>query len=105
MSTQRDRRSGGDGTRPGQNSEPDVPIRAVDRILAFTALTLAAASVLCFFAIIIGSATGMDQAAFGAGVWPVVAAIPLWGLPIAFVLIISLLVTSFIRKGRAASGS
>lgn len=83
--------------------EPDVPVRRIDRILAFTALGIAAASVVCFFAIIIGTAVGMDQDAFGEGVWPVVAAIPYWGLPLAFVLIITLLVMSFVRKGRAAS--
>ncbi|WP_404475350.1 multidrug ABC transporter ATPase [Microbacterium aerolatum] len=85
-----------------QNSGHDVPVRRLDRILAFTALTLAALSVICFFAIIIGSATGMDQDAFGEGVWPIVAAVPLWGLPAAFVMIIALLVMSFVRKGSAA---
>lgn len=85
-----------------QNPGPEVPVGRLDRILAFTALTLAALSVACFFAIIIGSATGMDQDAFGEGIWPVVAAIPLWGLPAAFVMIIALLVMSFARKGRAA---
>ncbi len=88
-----------------QNSGQDVPVRRVDRILAFTALTLAALSVISFFAIIIGSAAGMDQYAFGEGVWPLVAAIPLWGLPIAFAMIITLLVMSFVRKGRATPRS
>ena len=85
--------------------DPDVPVRRVDRFLAFTALGLAAASIICFFAIIIGTAVGMEQRDFGAGVWPVVAAIPYWGLPAAFVMIIVLLVMSFIRKGRASSRS
>ncbi|MCK3770841.1 multidrug ABC transporter ATPase [Microbacterium aerolatum] len=85
-----------------QNSGPDVPVRRLDRFLAFAALTLAALSVICFFAIIIGSATGMSQDAFGEGVWPIVAAVPLWGLPAAFVMIIALLVMSFVRKGSAA---
>ncbi len=88
-----------------QKSGPEAPVGRLDRILAFTALTLAALSVICFFAIIIGSATGMDQASFSEGVWPVVAAIPLWGLPLAFVMIIALLVMSFVRKGRAARRS
>lgn len=88
-----------------QNSGPEVPVRRVDRILAFTALTLAALSVICFFAIIVGSAVGMDQQGFGTGVWPLVAAIPLWGLPLAFVMIITLLVMSFVRKGRATPRS
>jgi len=88
-----------------QNSGPEVPVGRLDRILAFTALTLAALSVICFFAIIIGSATGMNQDAFAEGAWPVIAAIPLWGLPAAFVMIIALLVMNFARKGRAAKRS
>ena len=88
-----------------QNSEPEIPVRRVDRILAFSALGIAAASVVCFFAIIIGTAVGMDQSAFGEGLWPAIAAIPFWGLPVAFMMIIALLVMSFIRKGRAASRS
>ena len=86
-----------------QNSEPELSIRRLDRFLAFGALGIAAASVICFFAIIIGTAVGMQQEDFGAGAWPFVAAIPYWGLPAAFLMIIALLVMSFIRKGRAAS--
>ncbi|MFB7252031.1 multidrug ABC transporter ATPase [Microbacterium sp. NPDC056234] len=84
-----------------QNSGSDVPVRAVDRILAFTALGLAALSVICFFAIIIGTAVGMHHEDFANGAWPFVAGVPQWGLPIAFVLIITLLIMSFTRKGRA----
>lgn len=83
--------------------EPDLPVRRVDRILAFSALGIAAASVICFFAIIIGTAVGMQQEDFGSGLWPVVAAVPYWGLPLAFVMIVVLLAMSFIRKSRAAS--
>lgn len=86
-----------------KSPEPEVPVRRVDRILAFSALGLAAASIVCFFAIIIGTGVGMEQKDFGAGAWPFIAAIPYWGLPAAFVMIIVLLVMSFIRKGRAAS--
>jgi hypothetical protein len=85
-----------------KSPEPDVPVRRVDRILAFTALGLAAASILCFFAIIIGTAVGMQQQDFGSGVWPLVAAVPYWGLPLAFAMIIVLLSMSFVRKGRAS---
>ncbi|WP_314424200.1 multidrug ABC transporter ATPase [uncultured Microbacterium sp.] len=85
-----------------KSPEPDVPVRRVDRILAFTALGLAAASIICFFAIIIGTAVGMQQQDFGSGAWPLVAAVPYWGLPAAFVMIIVLLSMSFVRKGRAS---
>ena len=77
----------------------------LERFLAFTALVLAAVSVICFFSIIIGTAVGMDQSAFGDGLWPVVAALPLFGLPIAFLMIIALLVINWARRGRAGSGS
>nr|WP_314844978.1 multidrug ABC transporter ATPase [uncultured Microbacterium sp.] len=88
-----------------QSPEPEIPIRRVDRILAFSALALAAASIICFFAIIIGTAVGMQQEDFGSGAWPFIAAIPYWGLPLAFAMIVALLIMSFIRKGRAASRS
>lgn len=81
---------------------PETPTSRIDSILAYTALGLAALSVTCFFAIIIGTAVGMTQQDFLAGVWPAVAALPMYGLPLAFVLIIALLVRSFVRKGRAA---
>lgn len=88
-----------------QSPEPEVPVRRVDRFLAFSALGLAAASIICFFAIIIGSAAGMTQESFAEGLWPIVIAIPPYGLPIAFAMIIALLVMSFVRKGRAAKRS
>lgn len=81
---------------------PDPSARRIDSILAFTALGLAAASVACFFAIIIGTAVGMAQGDFLMGAWPLVSALPIYGLPLAFILIIALLIMSFIRKGRAA---
>ena len=83
--------------------EPEAPIRRVDRFLAFTALGIAAASVLCFFAILIGAGVGMDEETFGQAPWPLIAAVPYWGLPVAFLMIITLLIMSFTRKGRAAS--
>ncbi|WP_336646506.1 multidrug ABC transporter ATPase [Microbacterium sp. USHLN186] len=77
----------------------------LERFLAFTALGLAAASVISFFAIIIGTAVGMDQDSFAEGLWPFVAALPLYGLPLAFVMIIALLILSWARRGRAGAGS
>ncbi|HWI30270.1 MAG TPA: multidrug ABC transporter ATPase [Microbacterium sp.] len=83
----------------------DVPIRRIDRILAFMSLGIAILSIVCFFAIIIGSGMGMKQADFATGIWPMIAAIPLFGLPIAFLLIIALLIMSFVRRSRAAKSS
>ena len=84
---------------------PEPEIRRIDRFLTFGALTLAALSVICFFVIIIATAVGMKQADFTHGAWPVVGVFPFWGLPIAFVMIVVLLIMSFARRGRAARRS
>lgn len=83
----------------------DVPVQRIDRILAFMSLGIALLSVLCFFAIMIATASGVRHADFATGVWPVVSAIPMFGLPVAFILILILLVTSFVRRGRASKKS
>lgn len=88
-----------------QENSPSPRIGHLERFLAYAALALAAASIICFFAIIIGTATGMNQASFGQGVWPVVTALPLFGLPLAFLMIIALLTISFVRRGRASKRS
>lgn len=83
------------------NAPADPPVRRIDRILAFMALGIAVLSVLCFFAIMISTAAGMQHADYATGVWPVVAAVPMIGLPVAFALILVLLVMSFVRRGKA----
>ncbi|WEK60465.1 MAG: multidrug ABC transporter ATPase [Candidatus Microbacterium colombiense] len=88
-----------------QNSQPEIPIRRLDRFLAFAALGIAAAAVISFFVIIIGTAVGMTKESFAEGAWPLVSFILYWGLPVAFLMIITLLIMSFIRKGRAGSRS
>ena len=88
---------------PPHADEPEI--RAIDRLLAFGSLGLAALSVICFFMIIIGTAVGMKQADFAHGAWPIVGIFPFWGLPIAFLMIVALLIMSFARRGRAARRS
>lgn len=83
----------------------DVPIRRIDRILAFMSLGIAILSIVCFFTIMIATGSGMEQADFSQGIWPMVAAIPLFGLPIAFLMILALLIMSFVRRSRANRGS
>lgn len=68
-------------------------------------LGIAALSIVCFFAIIIASAMGMQQADFSGGPWPLVAVLPMIGLPIAFLLILVLLIMSFVRRSRATKNS
>ncbi len=52
----------------------DVPIRSVDRFLAFTALGLAAAAIVCFFAVIIARPAGVTD--FSEGIWPLIVLLP-----------------------------
>lgn len=88
---------------PPPADEPEI--RAIDRLLTFGALGLAALSVVCFFAIIIGTAIGMKQSDFNQGLWPIVGQFPFWGLTLAFLMIITLLIMSLVRRGRAARRS
>ncbi|MBO3663835.1 multidrug ABC transporter ATPase [Microbacterium stercoris] len=83
------------------NSPVDPPVRRVDRILAFMALGIAIVSVLCFAAIITSTAMGMQHEDYGVGVWPVIGVFPLFGLPVAFLLILVLLIMTWTRKGKA----
>jgi hypothetical protein len=40
-----------------------------------------------------------------AGLWPLVVVLPLIALPVAFVMIVVLLVMSFVRRSRANKGA
>ncbi len=53
-----------------------------------------------FIAVIVGTALGVRD--FGAGAWPVVLVLPVIGLPLGVILIITLIIVSGIRRGRAA---
>jgi hypothetical protein len=55
-------------------------------------------SVLAFFAIIVGNWQGMGSDAFSQGLWPAITMTPLFGLPLGFVMIITLLIISTRRR-------
>lgn len=61
-------------------------------------------SVVAFFAIIIGTWTGMESDDFSSGIWPTVTLLPLFGLPIGFVLIFALLIVSTRRRRAGEAG-
>jgi hypothetical protein len=79
----------------------DVPIRRLDRILAFMSLGLLLLSVACFFAIMIASSAGAD---FSTGVWPAVGLIVYIAPILAFVLLLVVLIMTFVRRARANRG-
>lgn len=86
-------RTSGD-TTPGD----DLPVRRIDRILAFMSLGLFVLALVCFFAIIAGSTAGADMT---SGAWPVVSLLTLLAPPFAFACLLAVLIMSFIRRARA----
>jgi hypothetical protein len=80
----------------------DVPVRRLDRILAYMSLGLAVVSIGCFFAVIIARPLGVTD--FSQGIWPLIAVLPLIALPIAFFMIVALLIMTFVRRARANRG-
>ncbi|MET0859385.1 MAG: multidrug ABC transporter ATPase [Microbacterium sp.] len=76
----------------------DVPIRRIDRTLAFMSLGLLLLSVLCFFAIIIGTSAGAD---FASGIWPLVGVLVYIAPIIAFLMLLTILIMTFVRRARA----
>ncbi|MBF4563338.1 multidrug ABC transporter ATPase [Microbacterium sp. VKM Ac-2870] len=85
-------------------SADDLPVRQIDRVLAFMSLGLLLLSVICFVAIMIGSATGMKHDDFGQGAWPLVGTLVYIAPIVAFVLLMVVLVMTFVRKARAGQG-
>lgn len=77
----------------------------VERILAYMVAGVIVISLISFMALITATSVGLGRGDFEVGIWPVVTMLPLIGLPIGFVLIIVLLVTSILRRGRAAKNA
>lgn len=75
---------------------------ALDRFLGLGALGIVALSIVCFLAIILGTWFGdMTEASFKQGFWPVISAIPLYGLPIAFAMLLIVVFRGFARNGKS----
>ena len=81
------------------------PASRLQRILSYIVAALVIVSLVCIAAILIGTAAGQFASqGSGQGIWPTVFFFPLIALPIAFVLIIVLLIVSAMRN-RAANRS
>lgn len=55
-------------------------------------------SLLAFLTIIIATVAGVSD--FGVSVWPLIAVLPLVGLPIGLIFMIVLFIVSAVRRGR-----
>ncbi len=76
------------------------------RILSYIIAALVIVSLVCFAAILIGTALGgFAQQGSGQGLWPVIFLLPFLSLPIAFILIIVLIVMTGRRRSREAKAA
>ena len=73
--------------------------------MAYMIVAVVGLSIVAFFAVIIGTFAGMKGPDFAVGMWPAVAYLPLIGLPIGFLLIVTLLILSIRRRGREAANA
>lgn len=89
----------------GVTNEPEAPSSTLERALAYIIVGVVALSLTAFIAVITGTALGAaDGDGFEQGLWPAIVITPLFALPIAFVLIIVLLVLAALRRRRATRG-
>jgi hypothetical protein len=79
------------------------PSSRLETVLAAVIGSVIAVSIVAFFATMIGTWSGMSREDFLVGLWPTVAFVPMFGLPLGFVLIIVLLVVST-RRRRSSGG-
>ena len=79
-----------------------VTINRSEQAMAFMIVAIVALSLISFVAVIIGTAVGAgNNDGFSHGLWPAVLVLPLIGLPLAFLLIVALLVSNAVRRSRA----
>ncbi|WP_411558056.1 multidrug ABC transporter ATPase [Plantibacter sp. MPB07] len=84
--------------------EQTPSISRPERILAYMVVTIVAVSIAAFVAVMVGTATGLEQGDFAVGLWPVVTILPLVGLPIAFLMLITLIIVGAVRRSRESRG-
>lgn len=85
-----------------ENSDTEVPVTRIDRILAVSSLTLIVAAVVCFVLMIIGS---MITVEFGTPFWTIVTGIMYYGLPLGVVLFFALLISNTVRRAKLAKAA
>ena len=79
------------------------PINRTQRWLATTVAAIIGLSLVGIAAVLIANAAGMSRGDFTKGVWPMITVLPLFGLPIAFLLLIVLLIVTFRSRKRQAA--
>lgn len=73
----------------------------IERLLAYASIAIIGAAVAAYLTTLIVALVA-GRKALVAGLWPIVDWIAFYGLPIGFLLLVTLLVISFVRRGRAS---
>ena len=82
------------------------PVSRAQRILSYIAAALVVVSLVCIAAVLVGSAVGgMPEQGSGQGLWPAVFVLPLIAFPIAFVLIIAVIIIAGRQRSKAAKAA
>jgi uncharacterized membrane protein len=90
-------------SRSKPDTPPPVRVSRLERILAVLVAAIVILALVCFVAVIVGTSLGAGaDDGFSHGVWPAVFMVPYLGLPLAFVLIVVLLISNALRRSRAA---
>lgn len=75
----------------------------LERILAYMVAATVGLSIAAFIAVMVGTMAGAGaDDGFSQGIWPIVLATPLIGLPIGFALLVILLIINGVRRARNA---
>ncbi|WP_217133803.1 hypothetical protein [Leucobacter chinensis] len=72
----------------------------VEKVLAYSSLSIIALAIISFFATLIAALVGVEREVLAEGFWPVITWIGYVGLPIGFVLMMTLLVITRRRRKR-----
>lgn len=78
-------------------------VRRSERVLAYLIASSIGLSILAFLAVLLAPVFGLRD--YDHGLWPLIITLPLFGLPVGVVLIITLLVLSGIRRSRETRNS
>jgi hypothetical protein len=76
-----------------------VTVRRNERVVAYMLGSTLGLSVLCIIALFVAQLFDVSPT---GGAWPIVAVLPIIGLPLSMLLIIVLLVMGVLRRGREA---
>jgi hypothetical protein len=75
---------------------PPAEISRAERTLAYMFVAIIAVTLIAFLAILLGPVFGVTD--YSAGAWVFVFVLPLVGLPIAFLMMIALLIVGIRRR-------